>query len=301
MMNGRRNFLKSAALLSVLPAIATEALAQAPLETKTGKFRIMTCNIRVDLKEDEAKGLGWKQRKELCLAVIKRYKPDLVSFQEVFYQQAVDIKKEFKDYYFLGYDGPEMDETKHTYGGVAKNPVLIKKSKFDLLGAGTYWLSETPLIGGSLSWGTARARHANYFRLKDLSTGKEFRLVNTHLDHKSQPARQKQVDLILADVNQYSASFPQIFTGDLNMGTSNEVVKTIVASNFVDAYAALNNNHEPGATAHSFLGEKKKGGHRIDYIFTKGDVKALNCNLIKDSKDGLYPSDHYFMYADIVI
>lgn len=299
-MNGRRSFLKSAAILSALPAVSFEALAN---QDKVGKFRVMTANIRVDLIEDEKKGLGWKQRKNLCFDVIKSYKPDVVCFQEVFYQQAIDIRNTFKDYYFLGYDGPEMDGVT-VYAGIAKNPILVKKNKFDLLTAGTYWLSETPLVAGSLSWDTARARHANYIRLRSIATGKEFRIVNTHLDHKSQPAREKQTQVILADVNQYKPDFPQIFTGDFNAGTANEVVKAIVNNNFTDSYIVINGNEDPGATAHGFLGdkfeqEKKTKGRRIDFIFTKGKAKALTCNLVKDSKNGFYPSDHYFMYADI--
>lgn len=294
--------MKSAAVLSVLPSLSLEAMANP---TPTKSLRVLTANIRVDLKEDEAKGLGWLQRKKLCFEVIKSYQPDVVCFQEVFYQQAIDLRKEFSEYYFLGYDGPEMDGVT-VYAGIAKNPIMFKKKRFDLLSAGTYWLSETPNLAGSLSWDTARARHVNYVRLKDVASGKEFRVVNTHLDHKSQLAREKQVDVILGDVNQYQANFPQIFSGDFNAGVDNPAIKDIVANQFVDVYATLNNGIEPGATAHGFLGdnyaqEKKTKGRRIDFIFTKGNISATRCSLIKDKKNGLYPSDHYFMYADLAI
>lgn len=302
-MTGRRSFLKSAAVLSVLPAISIDALAS---NDKAGKFRVMTANIRVDLKEDEEKGVGWRKRKDYCFEVIKKYNPDIVGLQEVFYQQAIDLRNEFKEYYFLGYDGPEMDGVTE-YAGIAKNPLLIRKSRFELLSAGIYWLSETPHVAGSEAWGTYRARHVNYALLKDLTTGKLFRFSNTHLTtakNSTEIAKTKQVEMIVAEAGQYKKDFPQILTGDFNSAPTSAALKIVTDAKFVDEYAAINGTENPGATGHGFLGDKYrtasgKMGNRIDYILTKGKVKAQNCVLVKDSRSGFYPSDHYFMYSDI--
>ncbi|WP_293301988.1 endonuclease/exonuclease/phosphatase family protein [Pedobacter sp. UBA4863] len=303
-MKGRRNFLKSAALLSVLPAISLEAMADND-SAAGAKFRVLTANIRVDLKEDEAKGLGWKQRRDFCIEVIKKYKPDLVGFQEVFYQQAIDLRKAFKDYYFLGYDGPEMAGVTE-YAGIAKNPLLIKKSRFELLSVGSYWLSETPNVAGSESWGTYRARHVNYAILRDQVNGKDFRFINTHLTTKTTDTKVKQVAMIVADSKQYKERFPQILTGDFNSSPTSEPIKLATDNQFIDEFKIINGTQNAEATGHGFLGEKYqevkgKAGNRIDYIFTRGDIKATTCALIKDKKNDMYPSDHFFMYADMTI
>lgn len=305
-MNGRRKFLKGAAVLAILPSISMDVLANNASLINAAKFRVITANIRVDLKEDDEKGLGWKNRKELCIEVIKKYNPDLVGFQEVFYQQAIDLRNAFKDYYFLNYDGPEMDGITE-YAGIAKNPLLIKKSRFELLTVGSYWLSETPQVAGSEAWGTYRARHVNYALLKDQVTGKTFRFLNTHLTtNKAKVAKNKQIEMIVADANQYKADFPQILTGDFNSTPISDTIKIATDNKFVDEFVAINGAENQGATGHEFLGDKyqevkKKLGNRIDYIFTKGNAKAVACALIKDKKKELYPSDHYFMYADIEI
>ena len=46
---------------------------------------------------------------------------------------------------------------------------------------------------------------------------------------------------------------------------------------------------------------QKPGKGRIDYILTKGAAKAISCEVITDHKGELYPSDHYFMIAEVVI
>ena len=46
-----------------------------------------------------------------------------------------------------------------------------------------------------MAWGTARARHCNWVRLRDKSTGVEFRVMDIHLDHISEAARQAQMKM----------------------------------------------------------------------------------------------------------
>ena len=298
----RRTFVKGLGLAAATPLVLESVLAaesDAPLLAKA-THKIVTANIRVALPEDDAKGLGWGDRKEFCIKVLKAQKADIIGFQEVLKVQADDLKKAFPDYMLLGFDGPEMDTHKTGYHGVAKNPILFKKSRYELNGAGTYWLSETPNIGGSLAWETARARHANYLRLKDNKTGTEFRIVNTHLDHITQAAREKQVEAIMKECEQYPDDFIQILTGDFNAGVANAVGALLKKDGWKDSYAAIHGENDPGFTGHAFKGDDfPKPGRKIDFIFSKGDVTALDSKIIKDQLNGKYPSDHYFVSAEL--
>ena len=64
---------------------------------------------------------------------------------------------------------------------------------------------------------------------------------------------------------------------------------------------------DDGTTTHGFLGEndkkseatKKRGP--IDFIFTHGPVSTRSWKIVRDSKDGRYPSDHYFVSATVAI
>ena len=71
-----------------------------------------------------------------------------------------------------------------------------------------------------------------------------------------------------------------------------------------DAYDELHEGKEFGYTAHAFKGDDRpyKPTHgRIDYIMTKGGAKARSCEVLKDRPRGIWPSDHYFMLAEIVV
>jgi len=304
MSASRRNFLKglsAAALLPVLPAFSSETDRS---NYKTGSHRILSCNIRVALDEDEAKGLGWSARKDICLKIIKDKKPDIISLQEVLKVQADDLRKYFPSYQMIGFEGPEMDGHETGYYGIAKNPILFSKDRYELLTAGTYWLSETPLVAGSKSWDTARARHANWIRIKDKKTGKQLRVVNLHLDHISGEAKIQQAKMVVDESAQYQADFIQLLTGDFNTRYDSKVFASVRAGGWKESYETIHGEKEAGFTGHEFQGanyEKGPSKGRIDYIWYKGTVKPVDALIIKDAINGKYPSDHFFMQADFVI
>lgn len=272
--------------------------------TKANTHRILTCNIRVALPEDEVKGFGWSARKDICIAIIRQQQADIIGFQEVIKPQMDDLKAAFPDFIGFGFEGPEMDAHPVGYHGIAKNPILFLKTRYELLAAGEFWLSETPLKAGSLSWNTARARHANWVRLKDKKSGKDFRFINLHLDHISQEARENQIKLVMDEANQYAADYPQILTGDFNSSAANSVYRIIMQNGWKDSYTVLHGQTEPGYTVHQFKGEhyeKKATGKKIDFIFTHGPVQPTEASIIKDNKNGHYPSDHYFVSATLTI
>ena len=300
--NPRRTFLKNLGLVAALPLLGTwEAHAGHAVKDRS-QLVILTCNIRVDLPEDAAKGLGWADRREACLTVIKKQQADIIGFQEVLRGQFMDLKEQLSDYIAFGFDGPEMDAFKEGYHGIAKNPIFFSKKRFELLTAGAYWLSETPLKAGSLSWGSARARNASYVRLYDKVAKRELRLTNLHLDHVSNEAKEGQIRVVLEEAAHYQVDFPQLLTGDFNVGIDSKVYQDIIQAGWVDSYAAVYPGQKPEGTTHGFKGEdpeRKKKSKKIDFIFMKGPWQALSSQIIKDSYRGKLPSDHYFVRANL--
>ncbi|HVF97397.1 MAG TPA: endonuclease/exonuclease/phosphatase family protein [Flavisolibacter sp.] len=304
----RRTFLKGLSLAAATPLFHSIAAPVAEERKVKNLHRIFCANIRVALPEDDVAGVGWSARKKLCAKVMSGYTPDIICMQEVLKVQMDDMRKAFPKFDGFGFDGPEMDAHTEGYHGIAKNPILFSKERYELRGGGTYWLSDTPLIGGSASWGTARARNCNWLRLKEKKTGREFRIINTHLDHEAQLAREKQIETIIAEAAQYATHFPQVFAGDFNSRSTNPVVAMLKKAGWQDTYAALHGDADPGYTAHAFKGAKyaedlaSRGaqGGRIDFIFGRG-VTPKKSAIVKDEEAGFYPSDHYFIYADVEI
>jgi len=299
----RRNFIKgatSASLVSMLPGLGVAATRNSLVQSDS--HRVMSCNIRVALDEDEAKGVGWSSRKEVCLKVVENQKPDIIALQEVLKSQAEDFRQHFGNYQLFGFDGPEMDAHLTGYHGIAKNPILFSLDRYELQTGGTYWLSETPLVAGSKSWDTARARHANWVRLRDKQTDKVFRVVNLHLDHVAETAKIQQLKMVVEESAQYQPDFPQILTGDFNSRYDSRVFDSVRGGEWKETYETVHGEGEVGYTGHAFEGKnyaKGAKGGRIDFIWYRGHAQPTAASIVKDDIDGVYPSDHYFMSADI--
>lgn len=301
MSTNRRNFIKVMGAAGIVPLLPAASFANDVVKNNN-IHRILCCNIRVALDEDETKGFGWKSRKDICLSVIKKRKPSIICLQEVLKVQAADFRDYFSGFQLVGFDGPEMDAFPNGYHGIAKNPILFDKERYELQAAGTYWLSETPLVAGSKSWDTARARHANWVRLREKKTGREFRVVNLHLDHVSGKAKTEQARMVAVESAQYQGPFPQILTGDFNTKFDSVVLNSIRENNWSEAWETLHGKKEAGFTGHEFQGmEYSKGPSkgRIDFIWCRGNAKAVAAEIVRDSVKGKYPSDHFFMQADI--
>ena len=304
----RRAFIRNLGLAASLPCFGRAALAapDAPANANAATHTILSCNIRVALPEDEATGNGWSARRDLCLEVIRAQKPDLVCLQEVLREQMADLERGFPAFASFGFAGPEMDARMAGYQGIAKNPILYSRARYDFVSAGGFWLSETPHLPGSLSWESARARHVNWVRLRERASRRQFRVLNTHLDHQSQRAREEQMKLILAEAALYAPEFPQVLAGDFNSGATNPVLKLALDAGWTNSHTAAPGPRDEGNTTHGFLGPKytpKTEAARqrgpIDFILTRGPVSTREWKIVRDSRDGRYPSDHYFIAAKL--
>lgn len=256
-------------------------------------MRFLTCNIRTSGANDGEN--SWPYRKELCVDVIRSQSPDVVFFQEMTQQQLAYIVASIP-----GYGTYAMAD--RPTGPHPKNCIFYRSEVFTLISAGGYWLSETPHVAGSKSWDSAHIRLANWVRLEDNSTGAEFRAINTHLDNKSQLARERQAWLIVEDSLAYPDAYPQIVAGDMNCGCESSAIGAFKGGGWRDTYAAVHGTENPGRTHHAFLGQEHEGNDvKIDWIFVRGAAEPEGAEIIRDSRDGRFPSDHFFVSADVAI
>lgn len=285
----------------VCRALGTFSLAVAAVVASGAtELTIITANIRVALPEDDARGVGWSTRRDLCAEVIMRQEPDIICLQEVLRVQQEDLEKLWPGFASHGFHGPEMDAHREGYHGIAKNPIFYAHERFELIAAGGFWLSETPHLPGSLSWGSARARHVNWVRLRDRTSGREIRVLNTHLDHVAQSARERQIQMILEEAVRYPADFPQVLAADLNADSANPITADVLRAGWFDTYTAVHGTADPGPTAHAFRGENfvpEKTRGKIDFVFARGRLQASAASIVRDRQGELYPSDHYFVTA----
>jgi endonuclease/exonuclease/phosphatase family metal-dependent hydrolase len=299
----RRHFLKHLGLAASLPWLGSVALAaaDAPQKPNATTHKILTCNVRVDTAEDKKAGNGWGDRKELCAEVMRAQKADVICLQECQRAHLKDLKARLPEFASFALSNP----------GAAAHPVdtiLFSHARYGMVSAGGFWLSEKPHVAGSKSWDSAHSRLVNWVHLKERNSEKELRVWNTHLDHLGQVAREKQAGMIMEASAVLPEAFPQLLTGDFNADAANPAVKLVQAAGWTDTYAAAHGPEDPGITYHGFLGPqlteqtpKEKRLGKIDWIWCRGAVKVLGAEVIRESRNGRYPSDHYFVSAVVAI
>jgi endonuclease/exonuclease/phosphatase family metal-dependent hydrolase len=179
--------------------------------------------------------------------------------------------------------------------------------------SGTFWLSETPEVPGSISWDSSLPRICTWCLLESVrQPGVRILAFNTHLDHMGREARSRGLRIIcerLAEMRR-RLSLPVILTGDFNDEPDSEPLRVIgefplgagaaAGERLVNAYDAVGLDAEQtGGTFHDFKGGEE--GLPIDYIFVSPEITVDELQVDRSQVDGGYPSDHYPVAATVRI
>jgi endonuclease/exonuclease/phosphatase family metal-dependent hydrolase len=262
------------------------------------ELRIMTFNIRYGSANDGEN--SWNKRKEMVCDVIRNHPSDVVGLQEALRFQMDSIREALPVYGEIGVareDGNNEGEY---------SSVLYRTDRFGVGESGTFWFSDTPEVTGSNTWGNACVRICSWARLIETRTGKAFYIFNLHLDHVSQPSREKSAVLLAERIRNRRYKEPFVVTGDFNAGEDNPVIKYLKGDiavegpdgskaktpvQMVDTFRVLHPDAKDVKTAHAFKGTRQ--GNKIDYVFVPSGAKVLEAQILYDNIDGRYPSDHY--------
>jgi endonuclease/exonuclease/phosphatase family metal-dependent hydrolase len=253
-------------------------------------LRVMTFNLR--FAHSEPPNL-WPDRRPVVREVLERWASDIVGTQEGEFHQLVDIGRDLPDYPWIG-----LGREGGSHGELMA--VLYRRDRLVPLEFDHFWLSDTPDVIGSRTWGNRVPRMVTWVRFRDRTTGAQFYLLNTHFDHQSQEARERSAALVLERIRGLDGSLPLVVTGDFNAPAGDNPVYGMLVEEgpLVDAWRALGKPEPPLGTYHAFEGLETEGERgRIDWILTRGGVVALGSEVITHSRDGQYPSDHFPVLA----
>lgn len=269
---------KSLAALAVA-VVATGFVQAEPL-------RVLCYNLRYITSGDKGER-AWTARRDQAAELIKNDAADIVGIQEGLPPMMNDLAERLPGYAVIGVgreDGIDQGE----YAAI-----LVKADRFRVQESGTFWLSDTPTICNSCTWGNTVTRICTWAKLYDRETQKTFHFFNTHLDHASDLARQKGTELILSRIAARQPAGPVLFTGDFNAADDDPLHATIKAAGLSDVWKTLNPTIplEESGTFHEFTGVTDRS--RIDFIYATPDLKGLESMIVRSSKDGHYPSDHF--------
>lgn len=248
--------------------------------------RAMTFNIRYGTAPDGEH--EWRMRRALAFQAIRDFAPTVLGVQEALRFQLDEIGTELPRLAEIGV-GRDDGRAAGEYSAI-----LYDRHRLELMAHGTFWLSDTPEVPGSMSWGNRFVRIVTWGRFRDRATGRPFYVYNTHWDHESQPARERSAELLLARIRgREGAQDPVIVMGDFNAGEDNPAFQRLVepATGLRDTFRALHPDVVEVATYHAFRGTRT--GAKIDAILASADWEVLAAGIVVDPQPGRYASDHY--------
>ena len=278
-------------LTGALACTAPPRAAERAVSPTDSALRVMTFNIRY--AHTQPPDL-WPDRLPVIDEIIGRHQPDVIGTQEGLYHQIRDLETALPDYAWIGIgrDGGSRGEFM---------AVFYRLDRLEPLEYDHYWLSDTPLVAGSRTWGNNYPRMVTSVRFRDRASGGQLLFVNTHLDHEVQASREQSAALILERLAPVPDSLPIVLVGDFNADAGTNPVYTLLTGTggFTDSWSAGGMPDTLG-TFHGFRGtEAARGRRRIDWILLRGPGRFLSTAILTDARDGQLPSDHFPVVADI--
>jgi endonuclease/exonuclease/phosphatase family metal-dependent hydrolase len=267
--------------LLVVPVLTIRA------ETTTNPpLCVMTYNLRY---ASSTPPNAWPDRRPLVREVIQSIKPDVIGTQEGLHAQLLDVATDLPDYSWVGV-GRNDGKTNNEFMAV-----FYLKSRLEALSTNHFWLSDTPEISGSATWGNSNRRMVTWLKFRDRATGGEFFFFNTHFDHQVQLAREKSAELLRKRVTALETKLPVLLVGDFNANAGRNKAYAILTEDnfFKDSWTQAKERRNEGWNSFNGFKAPEKNDERIDWILTRGGIIANRAEIVLFERNGQFPSDHF--------
>ena len=279
----RRQAYAGLAVAWLLSTLGADSGAESATAAGPG-LTVMTYNLRY---ASSTGSNAWAQRRPLMRECILSVSPDVFGTQEGLYGQLKDLASDFPEYDWIGVgrDGGSKGEFM---------AVFFRKSRLEPLAFDHFWLSDTPEVIGSSTWGNSNRRMVTWIRFRDLKTDREFYLFNTHFDHEIQTAREKSAVLVRQRMQDLKTSLPILLLGDFNAAAErNKAYEILVSDGFLqDTWTLARERRGEGLGTFNGFKEVPRTGVRIDWILSRGQVAVDREEIVTFSREGRFPSDH---------
>lgn len=284
-----KNISQSAILSFLILLICLSGSNVSGQSKKQTPFNIITYNIRMNTPDDGQN--AWPLRKEKVAGLLKFHGADIFNVQEALPEQMDDLVNMFPDFDHVGVG---RDDGKRAGEHMA---IFYSKKRFSKIEDGMFWLSETPEKPG-IGWDAACNRTCTWIKLKDNITGKKFFVLDTHLDHRGNKAREEGAKLIINRISEINKeNLPLILTGDFNLVRDSSPIQSILKV-LDDAHdKSVTTPYGPEGTSGGFAVKAKS--RTIDFIFVNKKVTVLRHGVLSDSFNMFHPSDHLPVLAGV--
>ncbi|CAF3264166.1 unnamed protein product [Rotaria socialis] len=202
---------------------------------------VMTFNIRFDGVERDPNNHFTKRIYRLT-ETIKKWQPSILNVQEPFTSQLLHWRSHLPEYYHcIGYQPDGIDRNlEHPSSqrdfqvAILYNSQILKLVEQDYI-----WLSKSPRVVESKDWDSSGARTLNIARFQLINNDNDTAdiiVFNTHLDVKSEQARQEQAKIIRLTIEQWQNKYPTaavLLLGDFNSVPKQAAYNILTSSDFL--------------------------------------------------------------------
>ncbi|MBL7179805.1 MAG: endonuclease/exonuclease/phosphatase family protein [Desulfobacterales bacterium] len=246
---------------------------------------VLTLNLRFGLADDGPN--GWQYRRKIFTTLLAKYHVDFIGFQEANDFQLDDLDNILTEYDFIGKRSPSPF--------FWQNNIIFYSKTWSCIHQEHFFLSPTPMI-------PSRFRKSLWPRQCTIGMFAKNRrrliCANTHFDFDVS-VQIESAKLIMERLSHLPPDVPVILMGDFNAPPSSPCYTIFTGKNQKSAdlkrfFKNVFKKPFPG-THHGFTGNAN--GDHIDWILYRGRIAKKKYKVIRDIIDGIYPSDHFPLYA----
>ena len=203
-------------------------------------------------------------------------------------------------------------------------PIFYRKDRWEVdpKQQGTFWLSDTPDVPGSITWeGQSRnPRIVTWGLFHEIDptgnrTGFATYIYNSHFDHVSDPARRLSAAMMMQRVAERpNQDVPVIVMGDINAGESSATVRYMLGEvveiggemrtpplALLNTFRVVHPDATEVGTFNGFRDDRQVfDGNKIDYILVTPEWRTTQAEIIRTRNAyGRFPTDHFPVNATI--
>ena len=274
------------------PALLALIALALPLGSALAKspepLRVMSFNVRTPVDTEPNK--RWEDRRDAMVALLKDQHPVVFGTQELKTNQAEYLVQHLPGYRWFGEPRGPGDNEEHM-------GVFYDSAKLKVVESGNFWLSDTPEVAGSITWGNLMPRMVTWALFQRQADGKQFYLYNTHLPYRDEdePRRVLGAKLITERLSKLPKDVPVVVTGDFNSEPTSPTYAEFTRT-LGDARKLAGKADGPRLTFQNFSTTPTV---EIDWILVRGfGVKQFST--LDQTYNGVVPSDHYPVMAELV-
>lgn len=263
-------------------------------------IKAMSFNLRLNTPVDGPN--AWPYRKDFVLSLIESYDPDLLGVQEALPEMFSYLQENLNKTYEAWGRGRAANGSDEASG------LFFKRERWNKLDSGHFWLSETPYIPGSFLPNVSFPRMVSWVKLFNKLDNNIYFYFNTHYAYENEEVRFRETEIFIEQIKNITQlqdltkGKKIIISGDFNAMPREICIKlwtNSTVTNLRDTIdAIIQFPWVDYGTFHAWTG--KANGTRIDYVLVSDDFELINYEIIHETRNGRYPSDHFPIIAEFL-